>query len=639
MTVAVGSAVTWRERYPERWSRELDDLRQAGWSFTVTKPSGGPVGLMVRYPLGDGLTARLRIRFGPAYPWFPPSVEDVDSVLAGARHRQPVTGVLCLVHDEQWDTDWTVAHLLKVQMPRLLAAAELGPVGVDVGGGGVAALEMPVPELVGLSVSTRMPPIIVPDVAVPAGVDQGALLCRFSVRGTRLGVGLVELVLGTDVRVATDLPEREVGDFPVVVAGRWVRDPDFRPGESAQQVWRRVAKTLRPLAVDEVPSEPPSSVGQRAKVSTAVSSTEVVEVVGLLVPDEIGYRTRGESWVFLMRSHTTARVSVLSPGSARSAVGGSGDGERDTGRMPGSTPAPPRRRWTVGYRPTQPYSRALVAERTPQAGVLASRSAVVVGLGALGMPLAQDLAQAGVGRLVCLDRDRVDPTTGTRQPAALTDAGLPKAFLAHAFISAAAPYCDVDGVTGSLESVWERHADEAGAAARAMVLRALVAADLVVDATANPAATRLLGSMRRQLGKPFLVVSGTAGGWGGVVTLLSGEGACWGCVEHARADGAVPVPPADSADGWFTPTRCAEPTFRGTRQSMQQVAMHASAVAANFLAGTPMVGNYWVASMRTPGGDPSPVAWSSTTVPVHPRCDLHAADTTACTAGDAANGA
>jgi molybdopterin/thiamine biosynthesis adenylyltransferase len=324
-------------------------------------------------------------------------------------------------------------------------------------------------------------------------------------------------------------------------------------------------------------------------------SPEDLEVIGLLVPDEPTYRKAGESWVFLLRMKLgrgrSTRRSVISLG-------------------------------------TQYLSRSMLSERTPLAKNLADKSVVVVGLGSLGMPIALDLAQSGLGKITVLDKDFVDPSTMTRQSGgALALAGTSKASLAALLIEESAPYCAVRAISGAVEHLWDTSDRPEVLAASRTMRQALASADVVVDATGVPPVARVLDRIRSSAGKPLVVVSGTAGGWGGVVAKLTPATGCWACVEHARLEGALPVPPTDP-EGWVAPTRCASLTFVGARHQMQQLAMHASAVTIAHLVGDDMPGDYHVAAMRTVDARPMPIAWTSVALPIHRDCPLHNASST-----------
>ncbi|MDE3097625.1 MAG: ThiF family adenylyltransferase, partial [Chloroflexota bacterium] len=70
---------------------------------------------------------------------------------------------------------------------------------------------------------------------------------------------------------------------------------------------------------------------------------------------------------------------------------------------------------------------------------LHASSAMVVGLGNVGGPAALELARAGVGRLLLVDRDEVAPENASRGIFCACDAGLPKAVAAAARIAELVP--------------------------------------------------------------------------------------------------------------------------------------------------------------------------------------------------------
>lgn len=579
---APAGPVPWHRRYPDRWAHEKAALDAAGWKFTVARPRGR-VRLHVAYPLPNVSEpvqpARLTIDFPQTYPHFPPEVADHRGTFVDNRHRNPVTRGLCLLHEEDWSADMTVAQLLAEQMPKLLSAA--GQQDVPTG------VEAPAPIPVASAVNTTLPALTVPEAPVPTGVDQGALMVRFGTNSamTRLAAGTVEAILGPGLEIRTELSGDKLRPFFVPVYGRWLRDPDYTPGEAPATVWRRIRGGLATLLHEE-----------QSDQARATDPNEM-EVIGLLVPDETGHRQHGESWVFLLRTRTTHRD------------------RHDRSR----------RRWVTEYLQTQYLSRAAVAARTPIARALADKTVVVVGAGAVGAQIAQDLAQSGLGQLVIIDPDRVDVATGSRQVAAPASAGAPKAFEVAAAIGQMCPFTTAEGYAFSVADAWDPHPSPLARARCGEARRVLIAADLVVDATANPAATRFLAGLRRAHRRAFLHASATAGAWGGVVALLAPDAGCtgcWACVEHARADGLLPVPAADPA-GWVNPPRCGEVTFQGARHDLHQLSLMAARVAAHHLAVDPLDGDYFVASLRDRHGRPIPIGWTSAHLVRHPACPLH----------------
>jgi adenylyltransferase/sulfurtransferase len=163
------------------------------------------------------------------------------------------------------------------------------------------------------------------------------------------------------------------------------------------------------------------------------------------------------------------------------------------------------------------YARQLVLPQWSEAAQLALGAArvLVVGLGALGSPVALYLAAAGVGRIGLLDDDRVEPSNLARQllhgPA---DVGRPKVESAVASLRALHPHV-------VLEPHELRIAEENAVA--------LVAGhDLVLDCSDSFATRYLLNDACCQTGVP-LVEAGVLGFDGLVLSIRPGSSACYRC--------------------------------------------------------------------------------------------------------------
>jgi molybdopterin-synthase adenylyltransferase len=175
------------------------------------------------------------------------------------------------------------------------------------------------------------------------------------------------------------------------------------------------------------------------------------------------------------------------------------------------------------------YSRQLVLPEWSGAAQerLKAASVIVVGLGALGSPVATYLAAAGVGRIGVVDSDEVELSNLARQPLHFSpDVGLRKAENAVVKLSALNP--DV------LVEPYPVRMDEANA-------EAIVAgADLVVDCS-DSFETRYLVNDACCAQEVPLVEAGVLGFSGLVLSIRPGVSACYRCAfPVAPAPGAVP---------------------------------------------------------------------------------------------------
>jgi hypothetical protein len=275
----------------------------------------------------------------------------------------------------------------------------------------------------------------------------------------------------------------------------------------------------------------------------------------------------------------------------------------------------------VAVQRSHAIGRADLAARLP-GGVgqrLAETTVTVVGVGALGGPIALELARAGVAGVHLVDGDRHEAATGSRQLPSVADAGEYKALAVARRILDHNPHCET---SVGFRDLGDDDGEE---------LPRLACSDLVIDATANPVASRFLAAHLRQAGTPLLIASATAGGWGGaIVTLPAAGGGCWECVQLHRADRRLPWPPAQD-DGWLTPVGCSESTFTGGAFDLGEVALQTVRTALAILTTAPApsgvvrrspYGDVQVLSLRGPRGPQQP-RWQSRGLTVHPGCPLH----------------
>ncbi|TIC86705.1 hypothetical protein E8D34_10665 [Nocardioides sp. GY 10113] len=625
----------WAGWYPGRWRTELAELDATGWNYRLGVDAG-LVRVDIDWPIPPGLpgsapaersgrpadpaqvdeaspagdagsqVCRIQVVFPHEYPFFPPEVRDHDDRLGLRRHRGPL-GVLCLLEPEDWNSDLTVAALLTRQLPQILA----GGLSPDAPPAGV---EVQAPEPVGLRLghATADIALIMADARPPTDVTEGALLARFYVQMSRhIGPGIVEAIYAPGYEHPGPRPAHEHG-YPLLVPGRWARDAAFDPNASPEQTWTRLESRLHPVElIHEGPADATHDDGtagadgagadgagadgagvdgagaDAADAEGVRNASEDLEVLCLLVPSEQGYREPGEGWVALLRANLE--------------------------------PSP-----KYHYLQVQAMGADLDGGRTRFVRDLRGAHVVVVGIGALGGHVATDLARAGIGRLDLVDGDVVDIQTACRQFAPTAAAGRTKVETLGGHLRSQRPGVEVRAFHRHLGRVSRR--DALDATERDRLEEALRTADLVIDATAAPAVTRYLAALRQAEGKALLHVSGTAGGWGGCVYLYRPGGGCWACLQHHRADNAVPIPTADP-DGMVN-TGCADSTFTGTNADLATIAHHGSRVALDLLdggdglaGGSPSVLD--VAHLRDRHGRPQPVRWDTRPLPVHPACPLH----------------
>jgi molybdopterin/thiamine biosynthesis adenylyltransferase len=163
---------------------------------------------------------------------------------------------------------------------------------------------------------------------------------------------------------------------------------------------------------------------------------------------------------------------------------------------------------------------------------LAASRVLIVGVGALGCGIADQLARAGVGSITLLDRDLVDWTNLQRQT--LFDEedarqALPKAEAARRRLSSINSEIEVKGLVRDLTS---GNAEATLEEARPQV---------ILDGTDNFETRYLLNDLSVKHGIPF-VYGGAVGTRGMAATFMPGQGPCLRCLfEEAPEPGTTPT--------------------------------------------------------------------------------------------------
>lgn len=153
------------------------------------------------------------------------------------------------------------------------------------------------------------------------------------------------------------------------------------------------------------------------------------------------------------------------------------------------------------------YSRHILLPQIGYEGQqkLVNSSALIIGAGGLGAPVALYLAAAGVGKLTICDYDTVDLTNLQRQIIHTTQSvGINKAVSAQQTITAINPEVVV-------ETICEKSSEEA-------LEKLVAAADVVIDCSDNFKTRYALNRICVKLRKPL--VSGAAIGFEGQMTVF-----------------------------------------------------------------------------------------------------------------------
>jgi molybdopterin/thiamine biosynthesis adenylyltransferase len=207
------------------------------------------------------------------------------------------------------------------------------------------------------------------------------------------------------------------------------------------------------------------------------------------------------------------------------------------------------------------------------ARALEGREALIFGVGAVGSAVALLLAKAGLPKLRLSDSARLRPGNSVRHVAGLGGVGELKTLMTMIEVLRHAPDCAV--------RVEERSWDPA------VLLGWIQEADVVIDATANPAFSLLLNELCLRAGRPALyVTSHRRAAIGRIRIVRPGRDACVVCHElgYAATDGQVDYPfiPAGE-EGEFVETGCGVPTVEASAVDIEATANWAARTALRLL--------------------------------------------------------
>lgn len=528
---------TWWSRYPDALVAEKASLDALGhrWSIDEAAKQAGRLVIHVEIP-HEGGAFKLRAVYPDTFPYFQPQVFLDGPALD--RHQHPIGKNLCLLARE--GEDWrpghdTLAVLLREQFPIIQAVNT-----ADVSSAFVADHE----DHVGEALSSFLPShpnctIIVPDDTPPAELAAGKLALQVRGLSSNLEEGL--FVSGV-VQKITDLAGRNLVEFPITaaafpqtLAGFWMRlheRPQIKHGQQLEQQFLDVMRSTVPAF-------------QKALDNAKRGQTIVA---GFVYPDELSWRGSTDDWIFLaIRIQREAKGSRL--GSAQQQF------------------------IRTDWGGEQAWMR-----RAPALRPLRSKTAVILGLGSLGSPLTLHLARAGIGRLHLVDCDQLQVGNTIRWALGWQYAGLRKAFALARHVSLDYPYtaatsyeCRIGAPAEPTESFFSDY----------QFIRSIAQqADLIVDATANQRVSHFLADLAQEIGKPYLWLTTTHGGAGGVVGRIrpGKTPGCWHCFQHGLADRSIRLP-ADIGSDEIQPGGCSQPTFIGAGIDSDEIALLAARLA------------------------------------------------------------
>lgn len=597
---------TWEERRSRLLAAEKQNLEQAGTPVTLYTPSPEADPWAAEYEIHDALrldyeiqgrTLLLFVALPDLYPSFPPAVFAPNERFE--RHQDPDTGALCLVTDAwQWDAwQWdpsrdNVLTLLTEQLPKLLQAQTAPSEEAK-------AIEVNAPEPASRYYHHLDGAFVIVDSSWQFEATRGELTIALpSPRGVhpraRLPLlrGAVIEVRDEDGNVVAAADNRLVRHYETAptITARWKRLP--------RQVNARDARGFTELLTSTTDSDVRKRQRYRADTPNAPPHPAYLDVYALVTDEEVEHGIQGMGWTFLVRAarrhHPHAQHSEYLVRAVRA-------GPSD------------------------------LARRIPELSCLGDKTVIIVGVGGVGSFCALEFARAGVGRLVIVDGDGLEPANSVRWPFGFRAAGEPKAPLLAQFINNQYPYTEAEPILRAIGTLRRR-----GQKADHLWLEEFLAsADLVLNTSGEPLVNLLLGERAKAFGVPYVMAHTTYGGWGGMVArVLPQHDACIWCLQAHRteAEGADPngdetllLPPSDPA-GETAPPGCSSPTFTGAGFDTARVAQPAVQLSVSTLCrcdnGYPQaMWDIGTLSLRDPTGKFLEPRWHTRSLLPHPKCN------------------
>jgi hypothetical protein len=257
--------------------------------------------------------------------------------------------------------------------------------------------------------------------------------------------------------------------------------------------------------------------------------------------------------------------------------------------------------------------------RVPAVKKLSDAKLALFGLGALGAPLAIELARNGIKHLTLIEHDTVEPGNTVRWPLGASSWGKAKLATLEKHINAEYLATKIDTLNLFIGMPRLSQVDKN----EAVIIDNIVAnADIIVDAMASTAVTWLLADSCRKHKKAMLSLAATPSLKGGTVSCYHPNSGCPVCREWAYEDGLFQrALGADDETTLEQPVGCAERTFSGASYDLQELSLEAMRMIVDLLPEADAHNQSVVHTLALHDGNKRiPPAWRINTLPYMSKC-------------------
>lgn len=559
----------WWDEWPGRLEYELNELKEVGGNILEVKKDADAGLLQVTFTyILNGKETKFEAEYPPTYPYtrFELYAPDLDL----KHHQNPLLKNLCVLprRSENWDLEYTVGSFLRERVGQVIAAASAPDAKTARG----LEVEQAEPVTTYLPYANDSSVLIDPDFHVPTMVQSGTFNLGIKSLSENTLRGAVLDFWGNDGSVIYAAPQNIRKLYKSTRIFKWTRSENL------------------PIAQPKAFESELVTQGVIAKPEWTFAGS--IDVRGILGPEEVAWRTQGETLVCLVRVVKNAK----------------------------------------GFRSGKYWSTFLARpDRLPQASIRAPELAslpgarvAIVGAGCLGAAAALEFARASVREIRIMDNDIVEAPATMRWPIGLSAVGRQKVIALSDFVGTNYPNTNVVPVVRRFGATLKM-----GGSTASEIEEFLEDVDLIYDATAEEGVSYPLSEGARRRSCTYVATYGLPGAWSGRVVRIRPHvtAGCWVCYKLAVEDGTIPTPPSDQT--MIQPVGCSEPTFTGANFDMQHVTLLGiRASVLSLIQGTAnapkdMADDVFTITLRTAAGDPVTPAWSSSPLPRHEKCENH----------------
>lgn len=515
MTTKLDNFTPWYEKYESIYAHELEEILSR-WPDSNPSEERSASGLAVyfTYPTPDGAQVRLRISYPPIYPYRSATVFLSTDEMLLWRHHHPLSGQLCLLANEGRSWRYGAGEGQYNSMAELL--------------------------------DKMLPDIFVIDHKIKEGTPLSGIDVPEYPQGEPFELYFKDAGSGKSFIVPNESipPHIQKGIFRY----RWFDKEKYigvvtSISDSAGNLLVKLDVELPAGNHSECTgywirsSKVPHS---RHDLSVQLISSDISQkkVTGILFPSESQQNTYKDGWLFLSDVHSNKK------------------GKPSNNK--------------VHVRPAY-LSSNLYYSRACKLEPLARKRVAVLGLGAIGSPVAAQLARSGVGHLTLIDHDHYEAANTIRHELGIGYTGLLKVEGLSEYFAEKFPYTTIHALPFQIGGLDENN--------HQLIEEELRRSDLVIDCTAEPTISHWLSEVIFPQ-TSIIHATLTPGYWGGEVLHAKPGGACWCCL--VRASNCADKLPYDPTAPKQVPG-CGAPSVQGAGFDADTIAIKIARKSVGYL--------------------------------------------------------